>query len=542
MKNSLLILCMPFFLLAQTKDASNYWELSEQYNHKGDRESSINVLLESVSNFENKEVESIFELASSYNNLGVRYQTYGQWDESAFSYLKAIEIIQNTENHNLLKSRVYLNLGLLYVKTKSNSADYYLTIAEDIAIKENYLPVLFVLYKVTNRFFQGVEFAKRINNNQYLSNYYYQIARVSSLDAKLYFDSARIVMPKLPESKLQNFQYHAFIVDYFLGNNQLDSALYHCKKAEEVAPLINDDEVNNHYLGCYASTYFRMGDYKTAYKYKVKSDSVKLIYNSPINLEVLGEIDKQRIFFEKEHKIIQLESQKKIRTLIIIVFLILFIVIYYFVKKDERLNSKLEQSNKTKDRLLSIISHDLRGVIVSIIMLVQERKEGNLEKIEKGTKNLLLEFDNLLHWSAENLGRIELHLKTLDLNEIIEGVFDLLETQILHKKITVNKEYAENCIAFADENTSRIVIRNIIHNSIKYSPENSEIKISIVETELQTKISIADMGCGFDFNHESKGLGLGLDLCRELLKRNEGELLISSSEKGSVVSLVLPNS
>ena len=120
-----------------------------------------------------------------------------------------------------------------------------------------------------------------------------------------------------------------------------------------------------------------------------------------------------------------------------------------------------------------------------------------------------------------------------------ETIF-LLKTQITDKKISLIKEYTEDYIAFADENTIRIIIRNIIHNAIKYSPENSEIRISILENESSTKIEIIDGGCGFKFNHPSKGLGLGLDLCKEFTTLNEGEIIIDSSEKGSKVSIVLP--
>ena len=542
MKRIFLFLCFPIFVFPQTSLVSDKaWGESEIYNLKGDRELAINILLENIEYLQNNGTEAIFELSSGYNNLGVRYQTYGKWDESAFAYLKAIEYLQGTSEYNFLKSEVYRNLGLLYVKIVDPSADYYLGIAESLALETNNNEVLFVLYKVTSRLKEGIKFAQRIKNNQYLSNYYYLLGNsIDSLSA-FYFDSARIILPRLPNSKLQNFQYHAYIVAYFLRLNQLDSALFHCKKAEKVAPLLNDDEVERHYLDCYAKTYLKMGDYKMAWQYKAKSDSVEALYKSPKNLAVLAGINKQRIFFDKELELIELLAQQKIRNIAIFIFLFLFILIYIFIRNTSRLNEKLNQSNKTKDRLFSIISHDLRGSIVALKVLSQTNELASLMKIKEGSESLLLEFDNLLNWSAEHLSKIILHPKTLDLNEIIKETISLLKTQISDKKIDILKEYKEDCIAFADENTIRIVIRNIIHNAIKYSSENSEIRISIEENEISTKIEITDKGCGFEFNHPSKGLGLGLDLCREFMTLNEGEFLIDSSEKGSRVSIVLPN-
>jgi len=539
MKNALLILCMPFLLLAQTKNAEYYWEISEQHNQKGNRDSAIIVLQDAISIFQN--IKQTFELSSSYNHLGLRYQTYGEWGESSFAYTKSLSLLKDTENFQDLKAEVFLNLGLLYVKVKDSSAAYYLDIAEEIALKEDYHSVLFVLYKVTNRLNKGIEFSKRIANNQYLSNYYYLLANQHDDLSHTYFDSARVVMPELPKAKLQNFQYHAFIVGYFLRTNQLDSALYHCKEAEKVAPLLNDNEVEYHYMSCYSETYKKMGDYKLALEYRNKSDSLESLYKSPMNLAILDKKDNQMIFFKKENEILQLESEKKLRTIMILSFLMLFIVIYFFLKKENRINLQLKNSNKTKDRLFSIISHDLRGSVVSINLLSQSEGADNLRLIKKGSDVLLLEFDNLLNWSAEHLDKIILHPKNLDLNEIIEETIDLLKTQILDKNINIIKEYKEDCIAFADENTIRIVIRNILHNAIKYSPEKSEIRISIEENETITKIEIKDNGCGFEFNHQSKGLGIGIDLCIEFMKLNEGELIIDSDEKGSKVSIVLAN-
>jgi len=534
-------LLIPFSIFSQDSIiVEKIWEKSEVYNLNGDRELSINILLESIDNIQNNEIKNIFNLSSLYNYLGVRHQTYGNWDESAFAYIKALEYLQFSNEYDLLKSHIYLNLGLLYVKINDYSADYYLRIAEDLSLKTNNNKVLFVLYKVTNRMFEGVMFAKKIKNNQYLSNYYYLLGNSKDSLSKFYFDSARIVLPNLPDSKLQNFQYHAYIIQYFLDNNEIDSALYHCKEAEKIAPLLNDDEVDHHYMSCYAETYLKIGNYKMAWEYKTKADSIESFYKSRKNLSVLEEIDHDRIFFEKENKILKLQSEKRIRTILILSFIILFIVIYFFVRKESRLNLQLKQSNNSKDRLFSIISHDLRGVIASINLLSQDERVENFSKIRKGSNGLLLEFDNLLNWSAEHLDKIELHPKVLDLNEIIEETIFLLKTQITDKKISLIKEYTEDYIAFADENTFRIIIRNIIHNAIKYSPENSEIRISILENESSTKIEIIDEGCGFKFNHPSKGLGLGLDLCKEFTTLNEGEIIIDSSEKGSKVSIVLP--
>ena len=94
MRKVLLLLCVPFMVLGQMKDAVHFWGVSEKCNLEGDRESSINVLLESIENYKKEESTHVYDLAVSFCNLGVRYQTYGRWDESAFAYLKSIEYLQ----------------------------------------------------------------------------------------------------------------------------------------------------------------------------------------------------------------------------------------------------------------------------------------------------------------------------------------------------------------------------------------------------------------------------------------------------------------
>ncbi|MBC8265801.1 MAG: tetratricopeptide repeat-containing sensor histidine kinase [Flavobacteriales bacterium] len=532
---------MPLVLLSQTKNANHFWELSEKHNQNGNRDSAIIVLQDAIAVFNN--ASEIPELASSYNNLGVRYQTYGKWDEAALTYTKGLLLLNEYEEYDSLKADLNLNLGLLYIKTQDQKTAYiYFDKAEQLALTCNNNRVLFIFYKVKGRFKEGIRFAKQIQNNQYLANYYY-ISRGNSPEVtKLYLDSAKMVMPKLPNALLQNFQYHATLVGFFLKEGEIDSALYHCKKSEEVAPLLNDDEVNHHYTYNYSQVYLAKKDFEKAYKFMSIADSLKKQYLHPHNRIALQELEKQKKLFETEKKIITLRQEKKIRNIIIITFFLLFVVVIYFIRKTAKLNRKLTESNKAKERLFSIISHDLRGVIASIKMLSQSKKIENLQKIEQGSTNLLLEFDTLFSWSAEHLDKIELHPKILDLNEMIEETIQLLKTQITEKKIKISKDFSDDWIAFADENTIRIVIRNILHNAIKYSPENSEIVIAIFNSENKTQIDIIDKGCGFGCNHQSKGLGLGLDLCKEFTTLNKGILLIDSSEKGSIVSVVLPNS
>ena len=534
---TLLFITFPSF--SQTDFVDSLWSFSKEYNLRGERDSSVDVLLENIKILEKSDEKDIIKLSSIYNKLGLKYQIYGNWGESALAYIRSMELLVDTDEYNKLKSEVYLNLGLLYVKTGSSSSEYYLEIAEELALEEKNDPVLFILYKATNRLKEGLKLARKTNNNQYLSNYYYLLARANdSVLSSLYFDSCRYVLPKLPEAKLQNFQYHAYIVDYFLKNNQLDSALFHCKKAEEISALINDDEVNHHYLGCYESYYLAKEDYKNVWKYRKMADSVESNYLTSNTKIVLDSIDKRRVFAEKDEKIVIFENRQRVYLVVIISILLILIVIYISSRRINKKNKELQESNESRDRLFSIISHDLRGLVSSIKDL--SSSERNIDKIRNASNSLLLEFDSLLHWSAKHLDNLEYNPKIIDVNETIDEILSLSSFQSNLKNIEVEICFKEEFIIYADENMFKVILRNIINNAIKYSKPKSKISVMAVENNGIFLLSIQDSGFGFSHKYTNKGLGLGLELCKDFLKINNGELIIESSTSGSVITISFP--
>ena len=90
------------------------------------------------------------------------------------------------------------------------------------------------------------------------------------------------------------------------------------------------------------------------------------------------------------------------------------------------------------------------------------------------------------------------------------------------------------------ENMFKVILRNIINNAIKYSKPESKIRVMAVEENGTFSLSIKDSGFGFSHKYTNKGLGLGLELCKDFLQINNGELIIESSTSGSVISIDLP--
>ena len=541
----LLFIFSGFYSFAQNKhNIDQKFSLAKMYHESHDREEVIDVLNKLIENLNKKNTDKdilISELSGVYDQLGLYHQTYGQWVDAAQSYNNGLELLVDTKENFTIKSKLNLHLGLLYVKLDDPNSKYYLDLSEEQALKCGEYEVLSILYKVTNRLEEGIKFTKINKDHQYLSNFYYLKANTYlsvHLDtSKLYFDSARVVMPPLPESLLQNFQYNAFIVDYFLKQNELDSALFYCEKAKVIAPLLNDDEVDNHVSVCFAATFLAIGDTSKYFKYNTQSKILIKKYKNSNTRYELSEMNNERINKTSSDRIIIMEKREVASIVVLFSLILILLIIGFSIRQIYKVNNKLKETNENMDRLFSIISHDLRGSIAAIKIL--SKSEKNHHNIERGTDALLLEFDSLLLWSAKHLDNILIHQKVIDVNELVDEVISLSTLQSSVKKINIDLRLEKEFIAFADINMIKIVFRNVLNNAIKYSKHESTININAIEKNGFLYLTIVDNGLGFNHYYSNKGIGLGLELCKDFLELNGGELIIESSFNGSNVIIKL---
>lgn len=241
-------------------------------------------------------------------------------------------------------------------------------------------------------------------------------------------------------------------------------------------------------------------------------------------------------------------------------------------KKDEEIiknrTEELLELNATKDKMFSIIAHDLRGPLGTfqgLISIIESFiDEGDTEKIKEfisliknSSKSTFELLENLLAWSRSQLKSISINFTEIDINEIISETMQLLEGSLHQKKITLENISKNNYIAIADNEMIKTVIRNIISNAIKFTSENGKI---IVDQKLENdmvKISIHDNGIGIEKERLSKlfnflenqstigtsgekGTGLGLVLANEFVQKNNGRIYVESEiGKGSTFYICL---
>jgi len=229
----------------------------------------------------------------------------------------------------------------------------------------------------------------------------------------------------------------------------------------------------------------------------------------------------------------------------------------------------LQQLNETKDKFFSIIAHDLKSPLSSFTQLTNiiyneyhdledsDRLEF-LHAMKNSSENIYGLLENLLNWARSQTGAISYNPEMISINAIIDNNFSLLEISASNKSISLEKDIDDEIFVWADPSMINTVIRNLISNALKFTPERGKIIVSSNVRDSIANISIKDTGLGIDKKdlktlfridkrHSSlgtngeKGTGLGLILCKELIERNYGGISVESeSGIGSSFTFSLP--
>ena len=235
----------------------------------------------------------------------------------------------------------------------------------------------------------------------------------------------------------------------------------------------------------------------------------------------------------------------------------------------QKQNAELRATIANRDKMYSVIAHDLRSPMASIRMvlnlvvsatspdLVGPELFELLDKANKESEEVHDLLDNLLKWTKSQTGRLNVVLQDFDVNEVLPGVVEIFEMIASTKKIKLTCQMPSHPLNVrADNDMMKTVIRNFISNAIKFSPEGGSIEI-VAETEGQyAKISVIDHGVGIaperldSIFHKGEstwgtggeeGSGLGLQLCADFARKNGGDVMVESElGKGSTFSVLVP--
>jgi len=230
---------------------------------------------------------------------------------------------------------------------------------------------------------------------------------------------------------------------------------------------------------------------------------------------------------------------------------------------------ELESLNQTKDKFFAIIAHDLRNPFSTVLSLSEllakefdtfepDKMQLFIEQIYKYSNNTFNLLENLLQWSLLQTGRTVLRAKSGNIAELIHENIELLKGNAIQKKIELKWINPMDCYAFFDRNMITTVIRNLISNAIKFTPENGRIIVEVTADPEKYKVSVQDNGVGIsdtdiaklfriDSNpstigtSQEQGTGLGLILCRDFVEKNGGKIAVESEVgKGSKFYFTVP--
>lgn len=242
-------------------------------------------------------------------------------------------------------------------------------------------------------------------------------------------------------------------------------------------------------------------------------------------------------------------------------------------QERKELIRKLSKMNESKDKLFSLISHDLRSPFNSLLgfseilnteydSLTHDEIKEYLNVIFEASKNLYGMTNNLLQYSRFQVGRFEFQPVEINLTRLIQKNLNLLKGNAIRKEISLTAEMDDEVLVFADEDMLNSTVQNIISNAVKFTPRGGEVRIKVeiipfFDTATHVKVTIEDNGIGISRTDLEKimsqeiltspgtereyGTGLGLLIVKEFVEKNGGRIDIKSKvNQGTSFSFTLP--
>ncbi|WP_344788057.1 tetratricopeptide repeat-containing sensor histidine kinase [Postechiella marina] len=557
---------------------------------RGNYDKGLQYSLSSIKELEKRGLKNDLKLA--YSNLAEAYYKIKNYDKATPFYLKALQIqTQLQDKEGINASNLHLAKLYSFSKEHRKAIDYYEKVISSLNSKSDsarakIYPQLgaeylkFHDYKNATKYLtQAYGLNKRANNDAGFLTTLINLADLNLQQRRVIIAEKQLLQAGVLAKKLNN-------KEELLRQYELMKAI---------------DSTNRRFDRAFVwqRRYYSLKDSLERAKAPVNS-----INNTPVqNLNLDLNFDKRKkpekpiatTTINNDEELLELKKKnKKLQLFTYILLAILALVItalflIYFkrnnnLKYTQELEEKnikielqneafleqtkhLENVNNVKDKLFSIVSHDLKDSLSSINGFIDLMKDGSLTRQEfdnlipelsENANNASLLLFNLLNWSKSQMQSLKPNPSLFDIQEVFEDKVKLIEQRIESKGIDL-VDHSLRDFAYADRSMFEIVVQNLLANALKFSKNGDTITISNHISNGSCIISIADSGVGISKKNiekifkgnsfttmgtnNEKGTGLGLSICRELVELNGGKIWVESTVNvGSTFYVQLPKS
>lgn len=583
------------------------------YKNRGDYVEALTVYEESIVYLDS--IKDAMDISQAYINMGNVFVYLGGYERALEYFGRALEIAERINSQRNI-AICLLNSGVVQNKIGHNvqALDLYQRSLKVSRSLNDPVQVSNCLINIGTNYAEmgepqkglgyvqrGLDMKIELGDDRTISNCYIHLADIHSMMGEQ--EQAIELFNRAIPQKERLDDPDGLIRCYLgLGSIALEQKRYGeaermTDKARELASEIHAMEYITEGYRIKREIAVNRGDYRSAYQfarqYQIYTDSLMDAATSKAAMEM--EFRTRSKMLQQENENLRIQSsldQLLVRKRTIVYYSILavatvlllgLIFVLYFMRRFRNASLKLEEKNlvitrqnlkldqliKTKDRMMSIIAHDLRGTIGNQLTAVEvlnriegdtsveiDRKRllGNLKNSASYSLELL---ENLLHWSRLEEGESNYHPEEVKLNTLISNCLSLYSENAKSKNIKLVTEIAGTYTCYVDRIMMETVYRNLISNAIKFSNPGGKITIRLSQVDGMTHFSVSDQGIGMteEETHKvrvnggitrrgtanEKGAGMGLTLVREFTNLHNGTLSITSEPNhGSSFEVIIP--
>lgn len=530
------------------------------YHQIGDNTTSLEYQIKALHLADSMNLNRLISIA--LNNQSRSYIELNDFDKAEQCLKKSFKIAK-IHGHQDLEAKINIMFGDLYNKSFNHqlALQHYREAYENYISQGREIQIAIALFKIGNSYFS-----------------------IDQLDTAFQYHLNALAIRNRIKDGTGLAESYNMIGLLCIGNGEYQRAINNLKLGLINAETINSNLLMQQSFDYLYQAYLGNDDYEKALYYQNKYTGISDLIYAEASEKRIEEINNK---FEIEKRVQEIDNLKEIKTknekqlatsrrfiITLVLFLlatiisVVFIVRSYREKKqfNEKLqqinnqvvdqNKKLTELNSTKDKFFSIIGHDLKGPLNSLTAfsqllinhtssLTEEEIRTIAKDLDKSLKNLYELLENLLGWARSQTGKLEFKPEKFQIANAIKESIRLLSKAAQNKNIKIELLTGEQIMVFADLNSVRTILRNLISNAIKFTNSDGIISISVDEWKDSVEIGVYDTGVGmnkedqekiFDISakhstlgtNKEKGTGLGLILCKEFAERNHGSIKVES--------------